>query len=194
LIVAKVEDENPNLDHPNLPGELSTPAEAAGPTPETEATPIDREAAPLEDQAEEPGRSSEQSKEASEEEESKEEKEEEKRRDSEKAAFYAVVAAAIGLPVICLALAVLQIMLFSTAFYLIGLGYIPMVLWLGRKTSTLYTVFLGCILAALMTAVYFFWIELGRYGFDSKAREAKQRRVSMTLPIDRDFAKARLHA
>jgi len=62
-----------------------------------------------------------------------------------------------------------------TALYLIGLCAIPFVIWKARRTSTIFTVFLGCILTALLTANYCLWMELRRYHFDLKAQEAKQR-------------------
>ncbi|MCE5267320.1 MAG: hypothetical protein LLG00_05490 [Planctomycetaceae bacterium] len=71
-----------------------------------------------------------------------------------------------------------------TAIYLIGLGLIGYAIWKSRATSTLYTVFLGCVLAGMLTGIYCLWMELAvNYKFDVKAREAKQK-VSMTLPAD----------
>ena len=46
---------------------------------------------------------------------------------------------------------------------------------MGRKTNTVFVVFLGCVLAAVLTAVYCLWMELARYKFDIKAQDAKQR-------------------
>ncbi len=65
----------------------------------------------------------------------------------------------------------------STAIYILAVAAIPYALWKTRKTATIYTVFLGCVLAAILTAVYCLWVELGRYDFDIKAQEAKQRTV-----------------
>ncbi len=56
-------------------------------------------------------------------------------------------------------------------------------LWLGHKTNTVYVVILGCVLAAVLTAVYCLWTEMERYNFDIKAQEAKQR-VTMTAPCE----------
>ncbi|MEN6458515.1 MAG: hypothetical protein ABFC63_06250 [Thermoguttaceae bacterium] len=72
-----------------------------------------------------------------------------------------------------------------TALYLIGLGLIPYALWRARETSTLYTLFLGCVLAAMLTGVYCLWMELAvNYQFDIHAQEAK-RKVGMILPAER---------
>ena len=89
--------------------------------------------------------------------------------------FYVELAGVIGLPVIVLVLAWSGVWLLSTAVFLIGLGFIPYGLWLGRRTNTIYTIFLGCMLAALLTATYCLWIEMGRYGFEVKPRKAKLR-------------------
>lgn len=91
------------------------------------------------------------------------------------------VAAAVGLPVIVLGLVMLQFVLLSTAIYVIAMGYIPLSLWMSRKTNTVYIVFLGCTLVFVLTAIYCLWIEMGRHNFDVKAQEAKQR-VSATWP------------
>jgi hypothetical protein len=96
--------------------------------------------------------------------------------------FYVEIGCAIGLAVIVLALAWCGVWFFSTAIYLIGLGLIPYGLWLGRRTNTVYTIFLGCVAAALLTAIYCLWIEMGRYRFDVRARAAKQR-VSFTAGL-----------
>jgi hypothetical protein len=72
----------------------------------------------------------------------------------------------------------------STAVYFIGLTFIPLLLWLGRKTNTVYVVLLGCVIAVLMTCVYCLWTVLAWYHFDVKASQATQR-VSMAQPVDR---------
>ena len=85
------------------------------------------------------------------------------------------MAVAVGLPVILLGLAVVNFVFFSTAIYLVAMGYTFLGLWIYRRTNTLYTVLLGCALAAVLTAVYCLWIEMGNYEFDLKAKDAKQR-------------------
>jgi uncharacterized protein (DUF58 family) len=80
-------------------------------------------------------------------------------------------------------LAWFEVMDFSTAVYIIGLGFLPLILWMGRMTNTVYVVFLGCILAALLTCLYCLWVMLAQYRFDVKASEAKQR-VAMAQPVD----------
>ena len=93
--------------------------------------------------------------------------------------LYVGAGAAIGLPAVVAVLFLLNVIFLSTAIYLVGLCYIPLGLWLGRLTNTVFTVFLGCTLAALMTASFCLWVELGRYEFDMKAKDA---RVSAILP------------
>ena len=48
----------------------------------------------------------------------------------------------------------------------------------------MYVVFLACVLAAVLTAVYCLWSELVRYKLDVKAQEAKQQ-GAMAQPIDK---------
>jgi len=95
---------------------------------------------------------------------------------------YLALAGAVVVPLILLALAWLGYAAFSTAIYFIGLVWIPYGLWLGRKKINVYTVFLGCVAAVLLTAVYFLWTELARYNFDIGAKEAKQRVGAVVKP------------
>ena len=62
--------------------------------------------------------------------------------------------------------------------------FIPLVLWVGRKTNTVYVVLLGCVIAVLMTCIYCLWAVLARYHFDVKAPEATQR-VGVAEPVNR---------
>lgn len=99
-------------------------------------------------------------------------------------------AAAIGVPLILLVLALLHLFSFTTAIYLIAVGFIPFGLWKYRDAVDVYSLLLACALAAVTTAVYFMCLEMGRYRFDLRAREAKQR-VSMSqppLPVWRQFS------
>jgi hypothetical protein len=73
----------------------------------------------------------------------------------------------------------------STAIYIVGLTLVPLLLWLGRKTNTVYTVFLGCVIAVLLTCVYCLWTVLAKYHFDVKASEAAGGGSAMAQPIDR---------
>ena len=95
-----------------------------------------------------------------------------------------LIAGTISLAVVLLVIAWSGLWNYSTAVYIIGLIFIPLVLWMSRKTNTVYVVFLGCIIAALMTCLYCLWIVLAKYHFDVKASEAKQR-VTMAQPVDR---------
>jgi len=82
----------------------------------------------------------------------------------------------IGVPVVILAVAALcafsistPFSAFSAAVYLIALGAIFFGVWKGRETNTFYSVILACALAALLTAVFILWSEVGDYGFHLKA-------------------------
>jgi hypothetical protein len=188
LTVAKVDDMDLNSELPSIADEASTSAEPV------ELASTDLETAPVGDMPEESkSEEGKPSEETSEKSPKKGRRKDRGDKESKSLALVAAVAAAIGLPVICLALAFLNIVLFCTAFYLIGLGYVPLALWLGRKTNTIYTVFLGCVLAALMTAIYCLWIELAvHYLGDYEAKEAKQG-ISMNLPADHALVDMRLH-
>lgn len=70
---------------------------------------------------------------------------------------------ATAISVILLALALLHILYFATAFYVISVGFVGYAIWKGRATNTVYTVILGCALVAVLTAIYCLWLEVGRY-------------------------------
>ena len=179
--MANVEDENPNFDELKMPGEE---AAAEEPILEDEAAPVDGADEPL--QAVEATDA--EAVEADEAEVKAEETEDGGEKDAEKEAgklpLVLELAGVIGVPVVLLALFWFQIILFSTTIFLIGIGLIPYGLWRGRKSNTVFMVFLACTLAALLTAAYCLWLEMGRYQFDFKAQEAKQR-VGMLPPIER---------
>jgi hypothetical protein len=180
--VAKSDGDIPNFEHLNIPdGELA-PAEPVAEervaAPEVveivEAQPA--LAAPAEEIKEigPPGDND------AHKEENEEEEEAEEKKPSKLPVILPAVAA-IGLPVIAVGLAAVDILYFSTAIYIVLLGYIPLALWLSRKTNTVFVVILGCVVAAVLTACYCLWMELGRYKYDVKAQEAKQR-VTMVEP------------
>ena len=97
-----------------------------------------------------------------------------------------LTAGVLGLAVVLLLIAWAGLWNYSTAVYVTGLTFIPLLLWMGRKTNTVYTVFLGCVIAVLMTCIYCLWAVLAQYHFDVKASEAKQR-VGMAQPVDRGW-------
>jgi hypothetical protein len=104
-------------------------------------------------------------------------------KEPSKQAVYIEWGVAIGVPVLLLAVAWLGLFYISTAIYLIAVGFVPYGIWKGRETSNVYTIVLGCALIAMMTLAYFMWVELGRYNFDVKAREGKNRiSMSQTIP------------
>ncbi len=168
--MANVEGENPNLDALKVSGEEAVSAEPAAiaspdlaaPTGEATAEPVQAEQAETEtaevEGAKEPGN----------------------------LLVYLEWGGAIGIPAIILAFAWLEVLYFSTALYAISVGFIPYGIWQGRKTNTVYTVILGCTLVAVLTAIYCLWLEVGRYRFDIKAQNAKQR-VGMSQPIEAGF-------
>jgi hypothetical protein len=93
------------------------------------------------------------------------------------------IGVAIGVPAVCLAIAFLGYINFSTALYITGVAVVALMMWMGRKTNTVYTVLLGIVLIALLTCIYYHWTVLAKLGFDVKALEAKQR-VTMAQPLD----------
>ena len=181
--MAKSEDDIPNFDNLDTPDDELAPAEPVAEAAEPEVVEIvEAEPAAVTPPAEEVAElvpSAETKEEAQEEEEPEE-------KGPSKLPLYLPVAAAVGLPVIALVGAFLfaggTIGAVSTAVYIIALGYIPLALWMGRTTNTVFVVILGCVLAAVLTSVYCLWMELGRYKFDIKAQDAKQR-VGVVWPI-----------
>jgi hypothetical protein len=166
--VAKVEDDNFNFEEMNLPDEdLTLPGEEPAQVELADESPT---ASPV--MAEEEAVVE------------KVEDAEEKKKDSDKLNFYLICAGAAAVPLLLIILAVVDMIFISTAIYAVCLGLIPFGLWMERKTNTISIVFLGCTLAAILTAAYCLWIELGRYNFDIRAREAKERTV-MTQPVER---------
>jgi hypothetical protein len=187
--VAKIEDDFPsfenldNLDALSLPGDEPAKLE---PTADPEvvavgevepialATPSEVEAAKL---TEPPTKEPEPEKEIGEPE----------RKFEKKGQSPALLplAAGVGVIVVLLGLALLKFVLFSTAVYLIALGCIPLGLWASRKTNTVFIVILGCILAAILTACFCLWREMGSYKFDVKAQDAKRITMMYDLPSPR---------
>lgn len=114
---------------------------------------------------------------AAETEESKEEAKEKPRKKS----FLVEAAAAIGIPIAFAGLFLANVLFLSTAVFLALMCFIPLGLWMGRRSNTVFTIFLSITLAALFTACFCLWVELrDGYDFDIKAKEA---RVSMVQPI-----------
>jgi hypothetical protein len=81
-----------------------------------------------------------------------------------------------------LLLALVGLLNLSTAIYAVSVVVVVSAIWKARQTNDLYTVMLGCALVAILTAIYCLWLEVGRYRFDVKAREAKQRVSAPWLP------------
>ena len=114
--------------------------------------------------------------------EKKEQEEEEgQEKEPSQSPMYLEWGIVIFVPLILLVLAVLHLFSFPTAVYLIALAGIPYGLWKGRQMLDVYTLFLACALAAILTAAYVMWLEIARYHYDLRAGEAKQR-VSMSQP------------
>ena len=179
--MANVEGESPNFDEFKLPDEEVTPAE-----PDVEGVASDEEIAASDEPATTPiGDEGEQAIAETPEGESTpdEEPQEEVGKEPSPMPVYLEWAGAIGIPLVLLILGWFGALLFSTAFYLIAVGFVPYGLWKGRKTSTVFTVILGCALVAILTALYCLWLELGTYQFDLKAQDAKQR-ISMVWPTE----------
>jgi hypothetical protein len=166
--VANVEGDSPNSDELKAHADESAPVEPG--TPEDEAAYAGD--APLDESAE-----GEQPEMESAEEAEPEEAEAEPEEKPFEVPAYLEWAGVIGVPLVILAIAALCVMTFATALaafslavYVIALAFIPYGLWKGRETNNIYTVVLGCALAALLTMTYCLWRELGEYQFNIKAR------------------------
>jgi hypothetical protein len=163
--VAETEDDLPIFDDDIVPNEEPVAAEAE---------PAAAEAKPLEPEAEPTPAKAEKA------EKPKKAKKVKRRTDFDdefgpKQSLPVVeLGVAIAVPVVCIALAVLDFVNFSTALLAMGVALVALMAWMGRRTNTLYTVILGCILISLITSVYCLWTVLAKYHYDVKATEARQ--------------------
>ena len=190
--MADVEGESPKFEDLNLPGEESAASEPSAEPPAEAASEVSfsREPEASEAAVESPeGETAEVeiAEEAAEQYEADQRDGEEGEQPEEetppnKLPVYLEYAGLACIPLILLVLGYSEVVFFSTALYLIGLGLIPYGIWKGRETNTVFTVILGCALAAVFTAIFCLWMEFGRYQFDVKAQEVKQR-VSMVQPV-----------
>lgn len=178
--VAKTENEEPDFDEFDLPDDLT--AELPD-LPEDTAFPSDE---PVAETVAEPG-----DVEAAQEPEAEEIEQAQRptKRDRTLSRLPAWMPesrealAAVGLSVLVLLLALVGLLHFSTAFYLIAVGAVVYALWQYRDTNSVFTIILGCALIAMLTAIYCLWREWGSYRFDTKAREARPQ-VGMSRPVD----------
>jgi hypothetical protein len=191
LHVAKSEDKSPDFEEPILSDATLTPVEpiAEAETPVAEAAPTESkpEEAALAESKPEEIKSAEALPEEPPSTEAKTEKPkkkntpskavlDERRAMKKKAAMlYLTLSGLMGVPLILIALAHFKFLDYPIAIALCGVILMPWGLWLGRKTNTVYTAFLGLTVVALLAAVCFLWTELARYKGDIRANEAKQR-------------------
>lgn len=87
---------------------------------------------------------------------------------------YADIAAASGIGAVLVGLGVVGLIYISTAVFLIAVAAVFYTIWRNRATCSIYNVLLACALVAVLLSLYFLWIEIGRYHFDLRARDAKQ--------------------
>jgi hypothetical protein len=113
--------------------------------------------------------------------------EEEEEKEPSKLPVLLEIIAVIAVPVALVGLYFYGKIEYWTAGYAVGIAFVPYVLWKGRASSTVFTVFLGCVLVAEMTAIYVLFVELSLYKFDLKARTGKQQRVAVTQPVEREL-------
>jgi hypothetical protein len=187
--VAKIEDDLPNFDDIISPDDMLVSDEALA---ATETAPQEAQGAEVKGAEPEETPEPEKGKKGKREKAKKAKPEKVKRAvtasddefEPEKKPPYAAIGGAIVILAIILVLVFLGYLNFSTALYALGLAIIPLMLWAGRKTSTVYTVILGCVLIALMTSIYLLWCVLARYNFDVKALEAKQQRTTTAQQFD----------
>lgn len=192
--MANVKDENPDFDELKLPGEEeeAVPVEPLADDLLQEFQPLDASEFP-EPAAEEsafgppveteggPVETEEASQEPTPEEGTAEEPAEGPAKPSRELPPKVEWGAVAGVSVLLFVLALAGLLYFATAIYVISIGMVGYGIWKGRETNSVYTVFLGCTLVAVLTAIYCLWMELGRYHYDVKAREARQR-VSFSAP------------
>ena len=169
--MAKIEDDISNLGDMGLPDDMTAPFEGLGAMDEAAA---DGATAPAEEKPT-----------AAKDEQDKQPAAADDDMAPEKQPPYLAIALAVGVLVVLLALAYFKILSYSMAICIVGVAVVVLMIWMGRKTNTVYTVLLGCVLIALVTSVYCLWYILSdKYQGDIKAQEAKQR-VGMVQPVDR---------
>jgi hypothetical protein len=180
--VAKTEDDGANLDDlggnlDDLSGHEGVLFEGAGegPAADLEDLPTEEPAAELAeadlaDLATEPSGPA-----------HAEEEEEEEEKEPSKLPIALELVAIFGLPVVIIALAMMQFVDAWVGLYVFLMACIPYALWKGRATNTVFTVFLGCILAAELTAIFCLFKEFQRYGYDVSGRAGKQK-ITMAAP------------
>jgi hypothetical protein len=185
--VAKIEDNIPNFDDLASPDDMIASDEAFAPTEAVtpDAAVVQPEEKPDEKPTSKKGK--------------KEKKEKKAKRpaarsydefEPEQKPPFLAIGGGIGILALAIALVFLGYLYLSTALFIIGVAIIPLMIWAGRKTSTVFTVFLGGVLIALMTSAYLLWCVIDRYHGDVKAIEAKQQRTTMAQPPDRDLMRS----
>lgn len=172
----EMKDDTPNLD------EMFSPVEVIAPTEEPAVTekPAVAEKKKLSKKKLKPSKQPKQSKEIF------KRIFDDARKISERTMLYIMVGIAVGVPAILIVLSFLNFLSLSTVAYLTGLVLVAIMALASHKTNTIYIIFLGGVIVALMTAVYLLWIKFEQYNGDVKAQEAKQR-ISVTQPFDRDI-------
>jgi hypothetical protein len=149
--VADVNGKSPDLSNLELPDDEMAPVELAAELPEAEAPPI------VVDQQDDQSHPDEEATAAGEK--------------PDQVPQYIEWGGMIGIPVLLLILALMHLIYFATAVYLISIGFVGYGIWKNRETSSIYIVLLGCALIAILTALYCLWIELGRYDFNIRAKQ-----------------------
>ena len=107
--------------------------------------------------------------------------EEEDEREPSKLPIALEIAAIFVLPVVIIVLAVMHYVNPWVGLYLFLTACVPYALWKGRRTNTVFTVFLGFVLAAELTAIFCLFKEFQRYGYDVSGRAGKQK-VTIAAP------------
>jgi hypothetical protein len=202
--VAKIEDDSPSFKNLELSGAEAVEEDlvSAEPVSEPEAVAVEAdllaglppvaEAPPAEPPAAEPekaAKSKRKKERAAKPPREKKEKKEPLAKEDDAFSRMLPMAVVVGLPVVAIGLAIVNFAFFSTALYLVAMGYIVLGIWICRKTNTVYAILLGCALAALLTAVYCLWIEMGRYEFSVKAKQGISAICPGHNPSDRSVAR-----
>jgi hypothetical protein len=187
-IVANVKDDHPNVDEPdNIPGEIEPEAEISPEALET-LTEVPEGIEPI--AVEQPVGEEEPKAEEQPAVEEKPKEEEEYWEEPSKLPLYLEIVLLVGIPLILAGLVLSSLLDWAIAVYVICAGLVPYMLWKSRKTNTIFTILLGCTLVAILTAILFLWVEISKgYKGDINAREAKDRKYTISQPIEPNRSK-----
>jgi hypothetical protein len=170
--VAKTEGEKINFEEPIFTEEMATPIEPAAAVASVSES-VAVEAEPEKAKSKKSKDPKDKKKGSKAREAASEWAAEEAARKRKGAMLYLVLSFLMLVPIVFVGLAHFKFLEYPIAVFLCGIVLIPCLIWLSRKTSTVYTMFLALTTVALLGSVCFLWAEISRYNYDIHASGAK---------------------